>query len=247
MRIRYDDLSMAAEDIVRFEDSGLNERQVNALGRLHRLGAKPRQEGDPYDSDPQIRALQLIAEGRMAGPGLRQGRPRTGVSTVEQRQQRAAETIALEIRQRFTGRMIRAIDRALKKDAGTRANLDAVKLALDIERNEAALQLKENEADFDTKTKEELLATLFELVAEPQTAAAIEGTAWEVIEGEAIDISEDPSAAEEAGHNGNSASTSVNGRDAGDAGSSRSERLAANRAASANPFTKVAVRRAKQR
>ena len=42
------------------------------------------------------------------------------------------------------------------------------------------MQLKENESDFDTKTKEELLATLFQLVAEPQTAAAIEGTAWEI-------------------------------------------------------------------
>jgi hypothetical protein len=237
---------MGSEDIVRFEDSGLNERQVNALGRLHRLGAKPRQEGDPYDSDPQIRALQLIAEGRMAGPGLKQGRPRTGVSTTEERQQRAAETIAKEIRERFTGRMIRAIDRALRRDAGTKANLDAVKLALDIENREAALQLKENEADFDTKTKEELLATLFELVAEPQTAAAIEGTAFDITDAEVIDL-EDPSAAGENGNNGNSASTSVNGSDPGDAGPARSERLAANRAASANPFTKVALRRAEQR
>lgn len=236
---------MASEDIVRIEDPGLQERQLNALGRLSRLGAAPRLEGEGYDSDPQIRALQLIYEGRMGGPGLRQGRPRTGVSTTEQRQARAAQVIAAEIRERFTGRMIRAIDRALKKDAGTKANLDAVKLALDIENREAALQLRESEADFDTSTKEELLAALFELVREPQTAAAIEGSAFDITDAEVID--EDPSAASENGNHGDSGSIGVNGSDARDAGSSRSKRLAANRAASANPFTQVALRRAKQR
>jgi hypothetical protein len=238
---------MASEEIERFEDSGLHERQVNALGRLHRLGSRPRQEGDPYDSDPQIRALQLVYEGRMGGPGLKQGRPRTGVSTVEQRQARAAEVIALEIRERFTGKMIRAIDRALKKDAGTRSNLDAVKLALDIENREAALQLRENEAEFDTKTKEELLATLFQLVTEPQTAAAIEGSAWDITDAEVIEDAEGASVAGEDGRNGDSASTSVNGRDAGNAGSLRSQRLARHRAQSTNPFTQAAIRRSKQR
>lgn len=236
---------MASEDIVRIEDPGLQERQLKALGRLSRLGAAPRLEGEGYDSDPQIRALQLIYEGRMGGPGLRQGRPRTGVSTTEQRQARAAQVIAAEIRERFTGRMIRAIDRALKKDAGTKANLDAVKLALDIENREAALQLRESEADFDTSTKEELLAALFELVREPQTAAAIEGSAFDITDAEVID--EDPSAVSENGNHGDSGNIGVNGSDARDAGSSRSKRLAANRAASANPFTQVALRRAKQR
>ena len=237
---------MPSEEIVRWNDEGLQERQLKALGRLHRLGAKPRQEGDPYDSDPQVRALQLVYEGRMGGPGLKQGRPRTGVSTASERQARAAEVIAAEIRERFTGRMIRAIDRALRRDAGTKANLDAVKLALDIENREAALQLKESVTDFDTKTKEELLATLFQLVAEPQTAAAIEGSAWEITEAEVIEDG-DSSAAEENGNNGDSPSVGRNGNHSGDAGSSRSERLAAHRAASANPFTQVALRRAKQR
>jgi hypothetical protein len=236
---------VASEELERQEDLGLHERQVQALGRLHRLGGKPHEEGEPYDSDPQIRALQLVFEGRMGGPGLKQGRPRTGVSTAAERQQRAAETIAIEIRQRFTGKMIKALDRALKKDAGTRANLDAVKLALDIERGEAALQLKENEADFDTKTKEELLATLFELVAQPQTAAAIEGTAWEIPDAE--EVTEASSAAGATGSNGNTASTGVNGGHPGGTGSTDRERLAANRAESANPFTQVALRRANKR
>jgi hypothetical protein len=236
---------VASEELARQDDYGLHERQVKALGRLTRLGAKPREKDEGYDSDPQIRALQLVYEGRMGGPGLKQGRPRTGVSTTAERQQRAAETIAVEIRERFTGKMIKALDRALKKDAGTRANLDAVKLALDIENREATLQLKENESDFDTKTKEELLATLFELVAQPQTAAAIEGTAWEVTDAE--EVTEGTPAAEESGSNGNSASTRVNGSDTGSTGSPDSQRLAAHRAESANPFTQVALRRAKQR
>jgi hypothetical protein len=235
---------MASEEIVRVEDVGLNERQLKALGRLHRLGSRPRQEGDGYDSDPQIRALQLVYEGRMGGPGLKQGRPRTGVKTTSQRQARAAEVIAEEIRERFTGRMVRALDRALRKDAGTRSNLDAVKLALDIENREAALQLRENEADFDTDTKEELLATLFELIAEPQVAAPIEGSATDVTDAEVI---QSASAVGKNGRNGNSASTSGNGSDARGTGTPRSERLARHRAKSENPFTQAAIRRAKQR
>ena len=236
---------MASEEIATQDDYGLHERQIKALGRLRRLGANPREENEPYASDPQIRALQLVYEGRMGGPGLKQGRPRTGVSTTAERQQRAAEVIATEIRERFTGKMIKALDRALKKDAGTRANLDAVKLALDIENREAALQLRENESDFDTKTKEELLATLFELVAEPQTAAAIEGTAWDIPEAEVVNG--DTPTAEGSGSNGNSSGPEVNGRDTGGTGSSDRERLAAHRAKSANPFTQVAVRRADKR
>jgi hypothetical protein len=237
---------VASEELAKQDDYGLHERQVKALGRLHRLGGKPREKDEPYDSDPQIRALQLVYEGRMGGPGLKQGRPRTGVSTTAERQQRAAEVIATEIRERFTGKMIKALDRALKKDAGTRANLDAVKLALDIENREAALQLRENESDFDTKTKEELLATLFELVAEPQTAAAIEGTAWEIPDAEVVTNGDTP-AVSGNGSNGDTPGTQVNGSDTGGAGSLDRERLAANRAASANPFTQTALRRAKQR
>jgi hypothetical protein len=232
---------MGGTDIAKADEVGLNERQINALGRLHRLGSRPRIEGDPYDSDPQIRALQLVYEGKMGGKGLGQGRPRTGVD----RKARAAEVIAAEIRDRFTGRMIRAIDRALKKDAGTRANLDAVKLALDIENREAALALKEYEAEFDTATKEELIAALFELVAEPQTAAAIEGTAWDITDAEVV-TEEGASSAGANGDNGNTPSVDANGDHPGGAGSARGQRLARHRAASQNPFTKAALRRTKQ-
>lgn len=230
---------MPGEEIIRTEDVGLNERQLKALGRLHRLGSRPRQEGDSYDSDPQIRALQLVYEGRMGGPGLKQGRPRTGVN----RQARAAEVIAIEIRERFTGRMVRALDRALRRDAGTKANLDAVKLALDIENREAALQLRETEADFDTSTKEELLAALFELIKEPQVTAAIEGSGLDITEAEVI---EGTSAAGDDRSNGSAASAGTNGSDSGGAGSARSKRLARHRSESKNPFTQAAIRRSNQ-
>src|SRR4051812_33629276 len=236
-------VSMESKEVAKFEDGGLAERQLKALTRLTRLGGKPRQEGDSYDSDPQIRALQLVYEGRMGGPGLKQGRPRQGVSTPAERQARAAEAIAEEIRERFTGRMVRAIDRALRRDAGTRANLDAVKLALDIENREAALQLRESEAEFDTKTKEELLATLFELVAEPQVAAAIEGSATDITDAEVL---ESASAVGEDRSSGDSPSAGSNGSDSGSTGPARSERLARHRASSENPFTQAAIRRSKQ-
>jgi hypothetical protein len=231
---------MASEELAKIEDPGLNQRQLTALGRLHRLGAKPREEGLPYDSDPQIRALQLVYEGRMGGPGMRQGRPPRGA----ERQARAAEAIATEIRERFTGKMIRAIDRALTKKAGTRSNLDAVKLALDIENKEAALQLRESEAEFDTKTKEELIATLFELIAEPQTAAAIEGQAWDIPDAEVIE--ESASVSGEDRRNGDSASTSGNGGDSGNPRTLRGKRLAQHRKSSTNPFTQAAIRRTQQ-
>ena len=70
-----------------------------------------------------------------------------------------------------------------------------------------------NESDFDTETKEELLAALFELVAEPQTAAAIEGTAFEVTDAEVIDSA--PAAGDD-GRNGNTTSAVSNGGDSGE-------------------------------
>src|SRR5580765_1332037 len=139
---------MASKQVVKKgaeeDDGGLRDRQLAALERLHDLGAAPRIEGQPYSGDSQIRALQLVYEGRFGGAGRKQGRPR------QRGEPRAAEVIAEEIRNRFTKRMTRAIERALRQDAGVKANLDAVKLALEIENREAALQLRESQADLDT-------------------------------------------------------------------------------------------------
>ena len=81
---------MGSKEIVKkqdVEDSALRERQIAALERLHELGGMPRKEGERYASDPQIRALQMVYDGRFGGPGLNQGRPRSRGERVARRSQ----------------------------------------------------------------------------------------------------------------------------------------------------------------
>lgn len=226
------------------DDAALRDRQIAALERLHDLGAAPRVDDQPYSGDSQIRALQLVYEGRFGGPGRNQGRPR------QRGEPRAAEVIAEEIRHRFTGRMTRALERALRREAGVRANLDAVKLALEIENREATLQLREAEADLESATKDELLVTLFELIGQPQTTAAIEGTAFDITEAEVVVKTGDeresgdgyPSAPDTNGSNGDSSRSEQarsNTRGSRTNGSRRSKR---DRSQSTNPFTEAALR-----
>jgi len=227
-------------------DSALRERQVAALERLHELGGAPRKDGDQYSGDAQIRALQLVYEGRFGGPGLGQGRPRG------RGEPRAAEVIAEEIRTRFTKRMTRAIERALRADAGVKSNLDAVKLALEIENREAQLQLRESQADLETATKEELLVTLFELLGQPQTEAALEGSAIDITEAQVISGDEREEngyspAAETNGDRGDSPGPAPSGSNGGNAGHDERGRPKRNRPARPNPFTETAVRRATER
>lgn len=245
---------MASKEIAKKDDdeeaAALRDRQIAALERLHELNAAPRPDGEGYSSDPQVRALQLVYEGRFGGPGLGQGRP------VRHRgEPRAAEVIAEEIRHRFTRRMTRALERALRREAGVRANLDAVKLALEIENREAALQLREAEADLDSATKEELLVTLIELVGQPQVSAAIEGTAVDITEAEVVKTGDSderetasgpPAVATNGSHRDPTRSEQARGH-AGDSGPDERRRSSRDRSASENPFTQTAVRRSKQR
>lgn len=179
------ELSIIDED----DDPVLTARQIAALERLSELGAEPASV-DPetgksiYSSNSQVRALQLVFEGKFGGSGRGQGRPKSG--------QRAAEVLADEIRSAPRIRkMNRAIDRALSKKAGVRANLDAIKLSVEIERGERALQIKEEEHDDNMGTKEELIATLFEVINEPATARAIESEAYEISDATVIDDKSD--------------------------------------------------------
>src|SRR3954451_18862262 len=244
---------------------GLEPRQLTALQKLIELGAEPAYvdgEGKTvYSKDPQTRALQLIYEGRFGGPNRGQGRKK-----------RAAEAMAEHIRSNFTRRMTRALGRALKADAGTKANLDAIRLAIDIERGERKLQIEEDEHDGNLgDTREELLTTLFSLVGDPATAAAIEGTIVEdgepefITEADIIDEGpEDVQAPEEdfeeeaaddadspaAGVNrsdGTPAAASEHGSDAGSAGQNGSGRATRDRQASPNPLTQAALRRSAER
>lgn len=258
--------SMAATDIVRTnqsddDDSGLSARQVNALEMLAELGAEPAPQ-DPetgksiYSGNPKIRAYQLVFEGRFGGPGKGQGR---------KREPRAAEVIAEALREEpRVKKMISALDRALTKKAGTRANLDAIKLAHEIEKGERSLQLKE-EAHNDTlgTTREELLGTIFELVQQPGVAQAINGESEEITDAEIVNEEDfDRSGEEEApkpkyafqtrrastprtnGDHGDSGDATTDGRDSRVSGSNGRSRAATDRGEAERPLQALARRRA---
>lgn len=166
------------------DDVGLSARQIAALERLTTLGANPRENEDaPYDSNAQIRALQLVFEGKFGGAGRGQGRPKSD--------RRAAEILAEEIRKApRVQKMNRALDRALSKKAGVRANLDAIKLSVEMENKERSLQIKEEEHEDNAGTKEDLIAALIKAVGEPATAAAIESEFEEIKDAEVVENSE---------------------------------------------------------
>jgi len=118
---------------------------------------------DPYDSDPQIRAFQMVYEGRIGGAGRGQGR---------KRKPRAAEIVAEVVRKR-ADKILSALDAGLESDSA-RLRVDTAVHALKIERDETLLQLKEEEVDLDKMGKDELIGELLRLVADPSTEAQLE-------------------------------------------------------------------------
>lgn len=227
-------------EIEKADDSGLTPRQVDALVRLAELGAEPATVDDNgkhiWSSDPKIRALQMIYEGRLGGPQAGSGR---------KKQPRIAEVIAEELREeRRVKRMMKAIDRALKADAGARANLDAIKLSIDIERNERKLQIEEEEHEGNVgDTREELVATLFELVKNPEVAATLgENEIEEITEAEIVE--ENKPVTRSARSNGSAGSPEKNGNNGRDVGTNGRGRTSSNGSEVKNPLRKAALRRA---
>lgn len=225
---------------------GLTQRQVDALERLIALGAEPAMSNEEgkmqWHSDPKIRALQMIYEGRLGGPREGSGR---------KPKQRAAEVLADEIRQR-TDKMSRALDRALAKKAGPRTNLDAVKLMIEIERGERKLQLEEEDHDGNVGTaREELIATLFELVQNPEIARTLEGEASEITDAEVISengsVSKSTEVIGPVGREANSAGAQQNGHNGRNADEDGREPSARNGSENKNPLRKAALRRAANR
>jgi hypothetical protein len=163
-----------AADVVPYEnpdgeDIGLSQRQISALEQLHALGAGPKLPTDEkYHSNPQIRALQMVYEGRLGGPGRGQGRPG--------RDERISVQLTQYVRSNLGKKVTKALERALQSDAGERINLDAIKLIVDMEHKEAKLQLSEEAADLDNLSKEELIAALYDLVNDAQTGQVITAT-----------------------------------------------------------------------
>jgi hypothetical protein len=263
-----------AADVVPYEqpdgeDIGLTARQVSALEQLHALGAGPKLPTDEkYHSNPQIRALQMVYEGRLGGPGRGQGRP--------SREQRISVRLTDYVRQNLGKKVTKALERALATDAGERINLDAIKLIVEMEHKEAKLQLSEDAADLDSQTKEELLATLYQLVNDPQTGQVITATFTEVTTPEqAVAEADERSVEKEARHtarvkrqrrresrartaarasaaassqpDGDPPRSSANGVDNAGAGAAGRGDAAPDRPASANPVTQAALRRAADR
>lgn len=158
---------LVPKDPNKVESVGLTSTQVNALEQLYRLGGSPRANpDDKYDSNPQIRALQMVYEGKFGG----------GPRNTRSREQRISVGLTEYVRKDLSPKVKKALERALRVDAGERINLDAIKLIVDMEHKEAKLQLSEDQADIEHQTKEELLATLFELVQDAQTSSVINAT-----------------------------------------------------------------------
>lgn len=252
---------MASQELVPLGDPdnelGLNAQQVIALDKLSELGAEPARVGangkSIYSQDPKIRAYQLIFEGKFAGAGRGQGRPR---------KPRAAEVLADHIRSKLTTKLKNALDRALEADEGSKTNLEALKLAMDIERGERKLQIEEEEHDGNLgNTREELLTTLFAIVGEPATAAAIEGHAEDITDAEVVnqgnfDIQR-PVEEEEAARRASAAGTprrvrvapdpSEDGDDGGRPSANGRARAEGDRQAGSDAKPKASIRRAAER
>jgi hypothetical protein len=228
---------MASTDLALTDDAGLSARQVQALEQLIALNAEPAvADADgkiQWTSDPKIRALQMVFEGRLGGPREGAGRPRAP---------RAAEFISEKMREEpRLKKMVKAIDRALSKDAGARANLDAIKLAVDLENQERKLQLAEEVHDGNVgNTKDELVDALFQIVQAPEVAKVIEGDATEITDAEVIENGNVANVERET----DSSATSRNGNNGGSPRRNGRGTVTGNGNKATNPLRKAALRRA---
>lgn len=220
------------------EDVELTPQQIAALDKLEQLGAEMRSGPDePYSSDPQVRALQLVAEGRLGGPGRGQGR---------KRKPRAAEVVAERVR-KSAHKIADAIDDALGSE-NDNIRLKAADMAIRIERDEATLQMKEDEADLDNSTKEELVFALIRLSSDPATAAQLESVIdipeSDIEEVESVNTGDSSyNGAAKAPRNG-TASTAPKARPHKRAARANGRAAAPrDRVQAANPFTAAAARR----
>jgi hypothetical protein len=232
-------------------DAGLNEQQVAALEWLIDRGHEPPKYDVSlgkytYHKEPQVRAYQMIFQGRFGGNQPGAGRPR----------QRAAQSLGEYIRHKLQPKLRQALDNALDPNAGTKANLDAVRLAMDIENREAKLQLDEDSLDIDQQSKEELIGTLFALFGDRQTAAYIDTAARAIPEAVTVneeDIFEDNEAIAGEGHperhhgSGHPAAAAEAGSDTPGSNGHGRNGAPGDRPARANPYAEAAKRRSAER
>jgi hypothetical protein len=225
------------------EAVGLTDTQIQALNKLHELDAQPRKPDEPYSRNPQVRAYQMMYEGRLGGPGRGQGR---------KRKPRAAEHVAREIREKLAPRIFSVLKEALEDD-NVKVRLQAADMALDIERQEAKLSLDEDktDAEIDKMNREQLVAELITLVSDPATQAALGGydadaTAIEEVTDAEVVTEVDTEAEALAGVAG--AAGSAKARDhSGIPRSNGRGNAASNRPKRPNPWTQAAKRRSAER
>lgn len=169
-------------DIASRDQLDLSDTQVKGLEKLHELGAEPRASQDePYDKNPQIRAYQMMAEGKIGGAGRGQGR---------KSKSRASSQVAEHIR---SPRMVRKINQALEDaldDENKRVQLEAVKIAMDLEDKDSRFELdaEKHDAELDNMDKDELIGTLISLAEDSATQAAVKGFA---IDADHVEVGED--------------------------------------------------------
>lgn len=232
------------------EDAGLSDRQVAALDALHAMGARPREDGEPYSPDRRIRAQQLIYEGRLGGPGRGQGR---------KRQPRASEAVAQYVQDVLSPKIQKALRDGLREDEDITIRLKTADMALKIEREEAALQLREDESDLANADKEQLIAALIGLAREASgtgAEAALEAAIIDLPESAVTDITDEPEdingysgaeAVDGAARAGAASVPEEAGTDTGEARSNGSGHTAGGSGKRPNPFTAAAHRGSKHR
>jgi len=194
-------------------DVGITVQQVQALDKLAELGAEPYGGKGPYHSDPKIRALQLVAEGRLGG---NQRAGRTGV-----RKKRASQIVSDWARDKKIEQIKAAYNQALDSD-NERTAMDAANRLLDLETKNVEIELKEHQSDIDQMDREDLIVAFLEVLNREDTQETIKdfipGTAQE-IKTEALTTGNGNPSAEANGDSSDAGSNGVhNGAASADAG-----------------------------
>lgn len=163
------ELEQREDQIDSEEEVEITPRQVAAIEKLYELGAAPRaNDEEPYSKDAQIRAYQMLAEGKIGGNrggGRKSNRDRVTKALVRRNRRKLAK-------------LEKVIDDALDGD-DLKLAMDAVKFVAQLDIDESKQSLREEQADSqeDEQDKEALVLALIEQFRDPQVEAAIRSRA----------------------------------------------------------------------
>lgn len=186
------DTETESDEIALSQQLQLSDTQVLALEKLDELGESPRESvTEKWHPNPQVRAYQMMYEGKIGGPGRGQGR---------KTKDRASGQVVEHIRDPKT---IKKINTALTKaldDDNNRVRLEAIKIAMDLEDRHVRFQLDEEKHDveIDKMERDDLIAEIIAIGSDPATQAAFDGFSNNgAIDSTAEDIGETQSVLEE--------------------------------------------------